>query len=68
MKDISQRTVWVGAAAAIAGLLAFFFVQDHRHGWPFSVSRDVGAREGNFLLRRGDRADLDGWPIRRQQT
>lgn len=36
MKDLSRRTVLMGATAVIAALIAILFMQDQRHGWPFS--------------------------------
>lgn len=36
MKELSRRTVWVGAVMVISIALVFLVVQDRRHGWPFS--------------------------------
>ncbi len=36
MKDFGRRRVWVSATAVIALIVAFLFLQDQRHGWPFS--------------------------------
>jgi membrane fusion protein, copper/silver efflux system len=36
MSNLSQRTVLMSAGAFVAVILAFFIVQDQRHGWPFS--------------------------------
>jgi Cu(I)/Ag(I) efflux system membrane fusion protein len=36
MKDEGRRTLLLSAGAAIALILVFLFVQDQRHGWPFS--------------------------------
>ena len=44
MKDLKQRTVPVSAAVVVALILAFFVVQDQRHGWPFSRHHGAGAQ------------------------
>jgi membrane fusion protein, copper/silver efflux system len=41
MSDASQRTLLLSAGAVIALILVFVFVQDQRHGWPFSRHHTV---------------------------
>jgi membrane fusion protein, copper/silver efflux system len=44
MNNLSQRTLMLSAAAALILTLAFLFVQDQRHGWPFSRHHVVPAQ------------------------
>lgn len=41
MKEVSQRTLLLGAGAVVGLILVFLLVQDQRHGWPFSRHHTV---------------------------
>lgn len=43
MKDLNRRPAMLSAGAAIALILVFLFLQDQRHGWPFSRHHTVQA-------------------------
>jgi Cu(I)/Ag(I) efflux system membrane fusion protein len=41
MKGLNRRTAIVSSAVAVALVVSFLFVQDQRHGWPFSRHHTV---------------------------